>query len=235
MAACLACGASAVVSHRSAAALWQLVRQASPSTPVDVSIPVDSRRVRPGIRVRRVPTLTSDEVTELDGIPITTPARTLYDLGNSVGARELERALAEAFAQRLVRPTHLQRLLSRFEGRRGSRALRTLLEDGEPVLTRSEAEERFLALIRKAQLDSPAVNAEIAGYEVDFLWRAERLVVEIDGFAFHSSPGAFEGDRRRDAVLAAAGLRVMRVTWRHLLDEPEAVLARLAKVLALAG
>ena len=234
MAACLACGPSAVVSHRSAACLWQLMTRAGRSTSVDISSR-SGKRSRPGIRIRRIGTLTDDEVMDLDGIPITSPSRTLYDLSSCIGPRELERAIAEAFARRLVRPAELEAQCNRFRGRPGSRTLRFVLDGGRPDLTRSEAEERFLALIRKAQLDPPAVNATTSGYEVDFLWRAEGLAVEIDGFAFHSSPIAFESDRRRDAVLAAAGLRVVRVTWRHLLDEPEAVLARLAKALARSG
>jgi very-short-patch-repair endonuclease len=84
---------------------------------------------------------------------------------------------------------------------------------------------------RKAQLREPEVNVRMEGYEVDFLWRVERLVIEIDGRAFHSSDRSFENDRRRDAVLLAAGLRVMRVTWRQIVREPEALLVRLVRAL----
>ena len=115
-------------------------------------------------------------------------------------------------------------------------AIRALLAAGaEPAFTRSEAETRFLMLVRKAQLPAPATNVALRGYEVDFLWRAEGLVVEIDGFAFHSSSAAFECDRRRDAVLAAAGLRVLRITWRQISQEPEALLVRLAQALVQGG
>lgn len=230
IAACLACGPAAVVSHRSAAVLWQLLQAPAAPATVDVIIPAGVRR-RPGIRIHRRSTLRSDEVTRLEGIPITTPARTLYDLAGSVAPRDLERALAQALARGVTRPNQIRSLLRHHAGRSGEPELRALLEGGRPALTRSEAEDRFLSLIRKAQLGAPATNVEAAGHEVDFLWRTERLVVEIDGFAFHSSPGAFERDRRRDAMLAAAGLRVVRVTWRQLLEEPEAVLARLAQAL----
>jgi very-short-patch-repair endonuclease len=154
------------------------------------------------------------------------------DLSAHAEQRELERALAEAFAQRLTNSDDIRALLTRYPGRRGTRRLQDLLERGSrPALTRSQAEERFLALTRKGQLQDPEVNVTLEGYEVDFLWRQERLVVEIDGRAFHSSDRTFESDRRRDAVLLAAGLRVMRVTWRQIVSEPEALLVRLTRTL----
>jgi very-short-patch-repair endonuclease len=111
-------------------------------------------------------------------------------------------------------------------------ALRPLLDaNATPSLTRSQAEERFLGLIRNAGLPPPESNVVIENLEVDFLWRDARLIVEVDGFAFHSSRTAFERDRARDAVLAAAGYRVVRVTWRQIVDQPEAVIARLAAAL----
>ena len=113
--------------------------------------------------------------------------------------------------------------------------LRTLLEsEARPAWTRSEAEEQLLALIRKAQLPAPETNVRVGSYEVDFYWRRQQLVVEVDGFAFHAAQRSFENDRRRDAWLAAHGVRVMRVTWRQLTDEPVAVVARLAQTLARA-
>ena len=108
------------------------------------------------------------------------------------------------------------------------------LRDDEPSLTRSEAERRMLALIRAARLPAPATNVRVRRHEVDMLWREERLIVEIDGFAFHSSRAAFERDRIRDAELQALGYRVLRITWRQLTDEPEAVVALLAGALSAA-
>ena len=104
-----------------------------------------------------------------------------------------------------------------------------------PSLTRSEAEAKLLALVRSAGLPRPETNVVSSQYEVDFLWRSERVVVEVDGYAFHSSRRAFEADRRRDAELAARGYTVIRVTWRQLVGEPHAVVARIAAALALAG
>jgi very-short-patch-repair endonuclease len=117
--------------------------------------------------------------------------------------------------------------------RSGNRVLRSLLEEGTtPALTLSEAEDRLLDMVRKVGLPEPAANAPIGSVHVDFFWPRERLVVEVDGFAFHSSRRKFESDRRRDAMLTARGLRVMRVTWRQIIDEPETVLVRIAQALA---
>ncbi|HEX6939899.1 MAG TPA: DUF559 domain-containing protein [Longimicrobiales bacterium] len=233
MAACLACGRSAVVSHGSAAALWGFLPAATHRAPVDITITRGNRR-RSGVRVHRVHRLSSDEVTKLDSIPLTTPARTLLDLSGTIEPRALEQALAEAFAQRLARPAAIRKVLARHAARPGARTLARLLQAGPPALTRSEAEERLLRLIRQAALDPPEVNVRVAGPRVDFFWREQRLVVEVDGFAFHASPHAFERDRRRDAALTAAGMRVMRVTWRQIVEEPEAVLVRIAQALAVA-
>ena len=236
MAATLACGTSAVVSHRSAAALWQLLPDANSAGPVDVIIPQQLRRGRPGIRIHRIGTLRPAEVTKLDEIPLTTPARTLYDLAATASSREVERALAEAFARRLANRSQIEAVLTRYEQRPGSNRLRALLmSETQPARTRSEAEESFLALIRQTEIPRPEVNIVVSGYEVDFFWRAERFVVEIDGFAFHLSQRRFDSDRRRDAVLAASGVRVIRVTWPQIKTEPEALLVRLAQALARAS
>jgi very-short-patch-repair endonuclease len=233
MAACLACGDGAAVSHWSAAVLWEMHPRRPVRDAVDVIVTRGRAGRRPGIRLHRIRTVLADELTTRDGVPITTPARTLYDLAGSAGRRELERALAESFARRLVGRQALVTLLDRHGTRRGAGRLRRLVAgDSRLLRTRSEAEERFLALTRKARLPDPDANVEVAGYEVDFLWRAERLVVEVDGRAFHASDRRFEGDRRRDAVLVAAGMRVMRVTWQQIVTEPEALLVRLAQALA---
>lgn len=235
MAAVLACDGKAVVSHRSAAPPWKLLSARAPDSAVEVIVPHSDHGRMPNILAYRLRGLRSDEVTKFEGIPITTPARTLLDIAGVVGSRELERALAEAFAMRLTTRADVVRLVSRHPRQRGTRALRALLGPAHPALTRSEAEERFLALIRKARLPAPETNVRIGDYEVDFFWRTERFIVEIDGFAFHSSAERFESDRQRDAVLAATGLRVIRVTWRQLQTEPHAMLVRLAQALVRAS
>jgi len=233
LAACLACGPRAVLSHRSAAALWQIVKRRARPASVEVTIP-EGRRRRPGLRVYRVGTLRPDEVTRLNGVPITTPARTLYDLADRMSRRRLERAVAEAIALRLTTAAELRMMASRQAGRRGVRRLRAVLDLGGPVRTRSEAEEIFLDLVLRHGVVRPVVNTRVAGHEVDFYWPASRLAVEVDGFACHTSPRAFERDRRRDAELAALGVRVVRVTWRQITEEPDAVLLRLKGTLTVA-
>lgn len=231
MAAVLACGEHSVLSHDSAGALWSLRTPESHEGGIEVSLQRGDRNPGPGVRVHRVAPLEVDEVTVLEGIPITTPARTLLDLAPRLGGRELERALARLERRSPGGRSEVEMLLARYPRRPGTRVLRSLTADGGPALTRSEAESRFLALVRKARLAGPEANARVRGYEVDFFWRVARLVVEIDGFAFHGSSDAFERDRQRDALLVAAGFRVVRVTWRQLVREPEVVLARLAQAL----
>ena len=231
MAAALACGAGAVVSHYSGAALWERLPQRDGML-VDVTVPHHHRGRRPGLRVYRVRALPEEEVTVLDVIPITTPARTILDLAGVAPPRRVEQALARAIREALTTPAEVLGLLARHPRRPGGPLLRALLErEGGPAFTRSEAEERFLALVRKAGLPEPELNVDVGGHEVDFLWRRERLVVEVDGFEFHSSRDRFENDRRRDADLFGLGLRVVRVTWRHITEELEATLVRVTRAL----
>jgi very-short-patch-repair endonuclease len=232
MAAVLACGEFAVLSHHSAAATWQLARD--DELEVHVSVIGGRRHRRPGIRSHRS-SLGLEDVSYVRRIPVTGPARTLLDLATDARPLLLERAVEDARRRRLVTNHSLEAILERARGHRGSRALRSVLErDRGPALTRSAAEERLVELIRAAGLPPPEHNIRIGPYELDVVWREARLVVEIDGFAYHSSRQAFERDRRRDATLAAAGWTVIRVTWRQLMEEPEAVIARLAAALARA-
>src|SRR5690606_37590663 len=125
-----------------------------------------------------------------------------FDLAGLLAQRDLERAAAEALARGLTTSARLEAIARRYAGRPGTNRLRTILGSGAPAFTRSQAEEALLALIRRARLPAPDVNTRIHGYEVDFHWRTERLVAEVDGFAFHASRRSFEADRRRDATLA---------------------------------
>jgi very-short-patch-repair endonuclease len=232
MAAVLACGERALLSHRSAAALWRLLSKHA-DQPVEVTVAVRHVPRRAGIRSHKTARLMADEVTTLRRIRVTTPARTLLDLASELPTRELEQAIAQAERTYTGTQRRLLALLARYPARPGTPKLRELLRGpGRPALARSAAEERFLALVRRAQLPAPEVNVEVAGYELDFFWRGARLAVEIDGWAFHGDRDAFEADRRRDAALAARGIHVVRITWRQIVDEPEAVLVRLAQALA---
>ena len=236
MAAVLTYGPAAVLSHRSAAGLWGL--RADHRARTDVTVPGAAARRRPGIDVHRSATLSERDITTVDGIPCTAVARTLIDLGDVAGRREVERAVDQAEVKRLFDLRATEDALERAGPRRGARVLRAVLADRqEPTLTQSRLEEGFLALCRTAALPSPAVNAWIAvedgvAYKADFLWRAERLVVETDGRGFHSHRAAFEHDRLRDQRLTLAGYTVVRFTWRQVRHEPGRVAGALAGLLA---
>lgn len=233
MAAVLACGPGAVVSHRSAALLWQIGPEDGAAGPVHLTMVGMDRGRRPDMCAHRRRHLPPDQVALIEGIPVTTPARTLLDLAGEADIGELERMVAQASARGLVDMQDLRDLALRSPDWRGMARLRTLLDaEGGPALTRSEAERRFLRLLRSARLPAPGANVAIGEMEVDFAWTHPRLVVEVDGYAFHSSRSRFESDRRRDARLVGRGYRVMRVTWRQLVFEPEVVLVHLARALA---
>jgi very-short-patch-repair endonuclease len=231
MAAVLACGEGCAVSHRSAAVLWHLL-EASDDAEINVTVPGPGSRRRPGLRIHTSRRLSPQDLRHLRGLPVTTPGRTLIDLADVASPRELERATHEALTRRLLNARRLRTELDQYRGRRGIGRLKKLLDDGDPTtITRSEAEERFLTLVRAAGLPAPEINVRIHGHEVDFLWRDQGLVVEVDGFRFHSTRDAFERDRQRDAELQGAGLRVLRVTWRQLVDLPYATLTHVVRAL----
>lgn len=230
-AAAMACGRESCISHRSAAVLHHA--EVAVGQSVEVIMPRRSRRRIEGVRIHRVRDLPSNEVTTVDGIPVTTPARTLLDLAGVCRLRELEQALAHALRMKLVTRDEVRALTDRHPRHRGVGALRSLLAaESAPAFTRSKAEDRFLALVRRSRLPSPELNERVLGHEVDALWRAERVIAEIDGFAFHNSTRSFTLDRRRDADLTAAGYRVLRFTWADVTQASHATIARLAAALA---
>jgi predicted transcriptional regulator of viral defense system len=234
MAAVLAYGPKALLSHRSAAALHG-IRPDNRSN-IDVTVPGRSARSRPGIGVHASTTLTAAEITTVDGIPCTTIARTLLDLADVVDRRGVERAVDQAEVLRAFDLRAVEEVLARAAGRRGVGVLkRVLAEYDGPTLTNRELEERFLALCRRASLPRPEVNGWITlddgvAYKVDFLWRAERLAVETDGWGSHGTRQAFENDRRRDRRLRLAGWEVVRFTWRDVEREPDEVTTTLARL-----
>lgn len=226
MAAVLACGTRALVSHGSAAYLWGLALR----PPGDIHVTGPDRRGREGLRLHRCP-LAVAAAARCRGVPVTAVARTLVDMALRASSLEVERAVADALRRRLLTRAALDAEVAR--GRPGSAAIRSVLElEKGAALTRSEAERRLLALIRAAELPAPEHNIRIFGSEVDMFWRDQGVVVEVDGFAFHSAREAFERDRIRDARLVASGIRVLRVTWRRLTAKPHAVVADLAQSLA---
>jgi len=163
------------------------------------------------------------------GLRITSVARTICDLAATESARDTEQAFQEALYREIVTDKALKAVLDREPRRRGAPIIRTLIKD--PRLTRSERERRMLRLIDAAQLPKPLTNVPLHGYKADLYWPRHDLVVEFDGWDAHGHRPAFEQNRKRDQVMLAAGIRVMRVTDRHLTDEPIAVVARIAQAL----
>jgi hypothetical protein len=213
MAGVLASGPDAVLSHRSAAALWEIKNYLGP-THVTTSRKL---KPQPGFLPHCLP-LAPDERTRKDGIPVTTPGRTLFDIAHGLRRHELEKAMSETEYLRLSGGPSLPELVARYPRRTGVRAVRRLLEHGfSDAPTRSELEERSLPQPERNAL----VDLGDRRVEVDFLWRQSLLVVELDGYAAHGTLFAFEDDRERDRLLQLAGFRVIRVTWRQLqADEP---------------
>jgi very-short-patch-repair endonuclease len=234
-AALLACWPNAYLSHASAASLWKLCDAAEGL--IDVTVLRDRHRKTPGIRAHRAGRLLARDVRVCAGLPVTSPARTLLDRAGTLTMRDFERELDEALAVlRIVSRSELYDMVERGTGHRGVATLRTLLKRRSyATVTQSWAERRFLELIRKAGLPEPETQVWLAGFRVDFLWRKERVVFEIDGYRFHTSRSAFDRDRRKDLALKQAQYDPNRVTRDQVKHEPFAVLAQVASALARAA
>lgn len=226
-AAAMACGADAVVSHRSAAEMFGLL----PHSEGAVHVTVAGRSVAPrkGVRRHRISAFARGEVTKMRGIPMTAVARTICDLAATEPRRVVEQAFQEALYREIVTPDGLAKVLAREPRRRGARVLRALVED--PRMTRSERERALLRLIDQAQLPRPLTNVPLHGHLVDAFWPQQGLVLEFDGWQAHGHRHAFDRDRKFDQVMLANGLRPMRATDRHLKNEPVALVARIAQSL----
>ena len=229
MAAVLARGEGTVLSHGPAGAHWEIVRWSG----IPEVITARKAPSRDRIRVHHA-RLPSDEITVYRAIPVTTVPRTLLDLAAVLPQRRVERAINEAEVLRRWDALSLAQLLHRYPRRKGTRALRAALHKRREgaTFTRSELEERFLALIDGAGLPRPALNALVEGLEVDAVWRAARLVVELDARSTHDTVEAFERDRERDRRLQLAGWRPIRVTARQLTQQRPALIADLERLLA---
>jgi very-short-patch-repair endonuclease len=209
MAAVLALGPAAVLSHRSAGRLWGILRANGAAGATHVTVAGEAgRRSRPGIVVHRSRTLTPNQTTRCAGIPVTTPRRTLADLRRTLPRPRFEAARRQAeFLGLPVQP------------------------ELEPDGTRSEFEARFLALARRHRLPEPEVNVRVGPNTVDFLWRGPGLIVELDGYRAHGTSSAFENDRARDVELRLLGYEVVRFTWRQLSDHPRDVVSAIRRLL----
>lgn len=226
-AAQLAAGRSACLAGTAAAAVYGALSE--PAGPVHLIRPTHAR-ARPGMVVREV-RLDAAEVWFRRNLPVTSPARTLLDLAESAPEQAVVRAYNELQVLELLTRAHLEQALPRWEGQRGVALLKLLVgDDLQP--TRSVLEDLFGPLLRQARLPMPSLNAVVLGLEVDALWRAERVIVELDGRRFHDTDQRFESDRARDARLVAAGYVVLRFTYRRLKREPFAVIAELSAALS---
>jgi predicted transcriptional regulator of viral defense system len=228
MAAVLACGPGAVISHRTAANAQGLLRGASGK--IEVTAPVAGGRRRPGVTVHRAPGLRPEDTTTVDGIPCTTVARTLLDLAAVVSAPDLARAIEGAEKRRVYDGNQVEAALARAPNHPGTAPLRAaLVAYSEPPPTREEFERRAFEVFAQAGLGRPQVNVLVETsqeqLEVDFCWPDRRLIVEADSWEHHKTRAAFERDRRRDQLLTAMGWTVVRVTWRQLKHAPEEVIA----------
>jgi hypothetical protein len=233
LAAVLAGGAAAVLSHESAAALWDL--RAMKGREIDVI--VGRHAERPGIRFHRA-YLDPTEITQRKGIPVTTPERTIIDIAATLTPSQLERAIRQAEYEHLTTLATLTSCLSSRHPGRGAKALQKALApaDAGKGITRSKLEQRFRAFTRKYGLPQPDTNVTmrigIRWIESDCVWHEQRVIVELDGRAAHHNLHAFESDRARDRALQAAGWTVIRITWRQLTNEPEALARDLYSLLS---
>lgn len=229
--ALLALGDDAALADCSAAVLCGLLPAGAGDRLIHVVVPKERRISLPGVEVHRSRILERRDVWTREGLPMTSPARTLLDIAPVTNDRQLELAFDRGIVSRVLKRAHVEDVLSRAGGHRGRRRLAAVLErqTGGATVTRSEAEERVLALIRAARLPEPIVNATVAGYEVDFFWPQERFALEVDGYRFHSARSAFERDRRRDNDLRKVGVTTMRTTWWQVVQDSYALVADLAR------
>jgi very-short-patch-repair endonuclease len=237
LAAVLSSGPGAVLSYRSAAALWGI---RDPVTgPIDVTLSSKSTS-SPHIR-RHHSALPDDEVTVCEGIPVTTVPRTVFDLAATSSVDRVENAIRQAEYQRLYDRLSLVDMVERYPGRRGVRRLRAALariETLPPGRARSPLEERFLPFLRRHDLPQPRLNAWITvgekRFQVDCHWPDTPHVVELDSWEAHGTRSSFREDRARDRTLTTAGYSVTRISWAQLDDEPEAVASDLRALLSAA-
>ena len=231
--ALLACGPRAFLSHRTAAFAWGL-RKTPPAT-VEITVvgrPCGSRK---GIRVHRIRAIDGRDVSRHEGLRVSSPARAALEVA-AVAPAELADVIDEGLAGRALDRRELERVLTRYRPCRGAARLAAIVGDEDAMtLTRSKRERAFLRLIRQAGLPLPETAVKFGRYELDFMWRREGLVVEIDGYNFHTGPGVFRRDREKDLLVKEASLEMLRFTGDHVLHQPVMVVARVAQALVRLG
>lgn len=227
MAAVLACGEGAVLSHSSAAALWRIGFEQR--SVIEVSVLSLSHREVPELRIHRRPSLQERDTTVEYGIPVTTPIQTLIDLSLRLDRAGVERMINEADKYNLTHPPQLRAALDERVGEAGVAVLRGILDRRTFRLTKEELERRFLPLAARAGLPVPFTGQVVNGFEVDFYWPDLGLVVETDGLRYHRTPAEQARDRLRDQAHTAAGLTQLRFTHEQVRYEPEYVARILAQ------
>ncbi len=234
-AAILACGPSAVLSHETALALWGLLELSA--GPVQLTIVGGTKRVRAGVVTHVTSSIDRREIRRRERLPVTSPARALLDVAPRMPPRSIEHTLDTGIERGLISRTAVRELLARHPGRAGTPVLAALLESGRPSsATRSHGEERLLQLLRRGGIPDPEVNARQRRYMPDLVWRRERVLVEFDGWLYHSGRGAFERDRdRQNDLVVDEGWQVVRVTSEMLRRRPERVLVLIATALGRAA
>jgi very-short-patch-repair endonuclease len=229
MAAVLACGRDALLSHQSAAELWE-IRKSRPG-PIEVTLTSASKRRVRGLVIHRRTVLSPQDRRTRHRIPVTSPARTLADLARRLPEAELESAVNEADGLDLIDPERLRRALGQMRGEAGAGALLRILDRQVFRLTDSELERMFLRLVRSAGLPIPQTRGVLHGFRVDFFWPEFGLVVETDGLRYHRTPAQQALDRRRDQLHTAAGLTTLRFTHAQIRFDPTEVRDVLGQVI----
>ncbi len=230
MAAVLACGEGALLSHRSAAALWEIATEER--SVIDVSLTRRAELKRRGLRVRGRPSLTSERITTHDGIPITTPLQTLIDLATELAPIKVERAVNEADKRDLIDPETLRGELERYVGEPGVKALRTVLDKRTFRLSDSDLEVLFRPIAVEAGLPLPLTKQIVNGFEVDFYFPTLGLIVETDGLRYHRTPSTQTRDARRDRAHVLAGMTPLRFTHYEIKHESTRVRSELRRIAA---
>jgi very-short-patch-repair endonuclease len=228
LSAVLAYGPKALLSHLSLGVLFGVLEEAGRD--VDVTVPGSGRRDQEGIRAHRSVCLAPQDIGTYDGIPVTSPARMLLDIATLLPRRDLAWAYNEALVQDLTTPEEVAALLKGTTGHTAARALRAIVErDADPKQTKERLARLTLEALRRGRVHEPLTEQRLHGWSTDFHWPGHGLVLEADGFKFHKGPEAWRRDRRKDAELEAAGLRVLRTDWEEVTERPESLVARVVR------
>jgi Transcriptional regulator, AbiEi antitoxin/Protein of unknown function (DUF559) len=222
-AAVLACGETAAPSHGSAASLWGFDKHWD----VPFEVTVRALRKRNGIKVHRSRALTRRDITRQHGIPVTSPARTVLDIAPRLTGKRLSRFVNDALRTPYLHVPDLADVLNRNPAHPGTRRIRAHVHSP----TNSPLDDDFAEFARRYGLPAPVTNTYLLGYEIDVLYPRERVIVEVDGYQFHSDRGSFERDRKRDAVMLAEGIVTVRITEERMKQEPEQEARRMLAIL----